>query len=362
MNLLPVSVRDYLHQIYKRTECKEHQLLYLFLEITRNCNLTCKHCGSDCSSSKEFNALTTDSWVKIIEDIASSFTPKPAIVLTGGEPLLHPEFKRIIDKLCELNFRWGIVTNGYELDDGTLKTMLSYDIHSITISLDGKEKNHNWLRGKHDSYSKAIQTIYAISKSKIPQRDVVTCVNPRNIYELDDISQVLIENGVCAWRLFRIFPAGRAIRNKELHLSIQETRKMIDWINEKKDSLKKNGLNLSLSCEGWLPFATDVKVRNQPFFCRAGINIASILCDGTITGCSNNSEQFFEGNMLNDNLAYKWKNGFQSFRNRKWVQTSDCRKCADLKKCQGSSIHLWRDGFKKPEFCYMDCYKDIENL
>ena len=215
MNLIPAASREYLHQIYKRTECKEHQLLYLFLEITRLCNLTCKHCGSDCNAGTEFNALTTDSWLKIIEDVACSFYPIPAIVLTGGEPLLHPEFRKIIGKLCEMNFRWGIVSNGYELDDSTLETMLSQHIHSITISLDGKDKSHNWLRGKQDSYGKAIQAIYAISKSKIPQRDVVTCVTPRNIEELDDISQVLIENGVCAWRLFRIFPAGRAKRKTD---------------------------------------------------------------------------------------------------------------------------------------------------
>jgi len=358
MSFVPLSIKDYLHQLYKKAECKEHQLLYLFLEITRICNLACKHCGSDCSSNIEFNALTTDSWIKILEDISISFSPKPAIVLTGGEPLLHSKFSQIIQKLRELHFRWGIVSNGYDLEDRILETMLLNDIYSITISLDGKENSHNWLRGKQDSYRKAINAISIVSKSKVLQRDVVTCVNPRNIDELDEIAKVLIENGACAWRLFRIFPAGRAKGNSELLLSIPETRKMIDWISDRKDDLKKGGLNLSLSCEGWLPFATEVKVRNQPFLCRSGINIASILCDGTITGCSNNSKLFFEGNILTDNLASKWINGFQSFRNRKWIHTSSCGKCTDLNKCQGSSIHLWRENLKTPEFCYMDCFKE----
>lgn len=359
MNLIPVSVRDYLHQIYKKTECKEHQLLYLFLELTRACNLACKHCGSDCNSKTKFNALTTDSWLKLLENISYSFSPKPAIVLTGGEPLLHSGFMQIIRMLHKLHFRWGIVSNGYDLDERILETMLLCNIDSITISLDGKTETHNWLRGKQDSYIKAIQAICAISKTEIPQRDVVTCVNPRNINELDDISNILVDSGVRAWRLFRIFPAGRAKGNSELLLSIAETKKMIDWVSDKKDNLKKKGLILSLSCEGWLPFATDVNVRNQPFFCRAGVNIASILCDGTITGCSNNSELFFEGNVLNDNLAYKWQNSFKSFRDREWLQTSDCAECDDLKNCKGSSIHLWRDNLKKPAFCYMDCYKEI---
>lgn len=360
MKFLPLSARSFLHQLYKKAECKEHPLLYLFLEITRACNLACRHCGSDCSAKTRFAALTTDSWVKILENIAAGFSPGPAIVLTGGEPLLHPGFTQLIRKLRELHFRWGIVSNGYDLDERMLETMLENDIHSITISLDGKEESHNWLRGKGDSYRKAVRAIRAVSASKIACRDVVTCVHPRNSSELDAVAEMLIANGVNAWRLFRIFPAGRAAGNRESQLSINETRRMLDWIGERREGLRKEGLEVNLSCEGWLPFAIDTKVRNQPFFCRAGINIASVLCDGTVTGCSNNSEQFFEGNVLTDSLAYLWKNKFEKFRDRKWVGTSECGKCRDLKRCRGGSIHLWRDNLLKPEFCYMDCYKDLK--
>jgi radical SAM protein with 4Fe4S-binding SPASM domain len=358
MRLLPSPIQEYLHRLYKQSECREHQLLYLFCEITKQCNCACRHCGSDCSSKSDFHALTTASWVSIFEDIANSFTPAPAIVLTGGEPVLHTDFRLVIETLNRLHFKWGIVSNGYSLDERCIDLLLLNGLYSITISLDGTEHNHNWLRGKPDSYKKALQSIRLLSKQDIPYKDVVTCVHPGNIGELDDIARVLIDNGANNWRLFRIFPAGRAKGNRELLLSVAETRKMLDWIASRKAALRKTGLDVNLSCEGWLPFSSDTKVRDQPFFCRAGINIASILCDGTLTGCSNNSPLFFEGNILRDNLAYTWENRFQKFRTRPWLKDSDCAKCDSLKNCQGSSIHLWREHLKYPEFCYKECYKE----
>ena len=66
---------------------KEPHLRWLFFEITNRCNLNCVHCGSRCSSSGE--ALS----VKDVETTLSSvLQDKPAVCLTGGEPMLHPEF------------------------------------------------------------------------------------------------------------------------------------------------------------------------------------------------------------------------------------------------------------------------------
>jgi radical SAM protein with 4Fe4S-binding SPASM domain len=359
MTFLPVNLKRHLHRFYKKAEYKEHRLLYLFLEITRRCNLTCRHCGSDCTSLNQNGELTTSSWIKIIKDIAERFLPAPAIVLTGGEPLIHSDFAAIIEKLHALKIRWGIVSNGYNLDESVLEILIRNDIHSITISLDGMVKSHNWLRGKSDAFTRAVRAIAIVSKSSIPLKDVVTCVYPGNLRELDDMAQLLIDKGMLAWRLFRIFPAGRAAGNNQLLLSVAETRAMIDWLITKRIGLRKWGLDVNLSCEGWLPYDIDQKVRIQPFFCRSGVNVASILCDGTITGCSNNAGRFYQGNILKDDFTFVWQHRFQTLRNRDWIKATTCGNCRFLKECEGSSLHLWRDTPDKPEFCYIDCFKPL---
>jgi radical SAM protein with 4Fe4S-binding SPASM domain len=354
MNLLPLPIKEHCHNLYKKTESDSHVLLYLFLEITRLCNLSCRHCGSDCSSNKNFESLTTDSWISIIYYISQHFDPPPSIVLTGGEPIVHPDFEKIIKSLDSLNFCWGMVSNGYALNNELIDLLKKYHMHSITISLDGTSENHNWLRCKVDAYTRTIDSIKQLVSMHFPQMDIVTCVNKHNITELDEIAQTLISLGIKHWRLFRIFPAGRAKNNNDLLLSHQQTRALLEWIRQNKNKYRSEGLDVNYCCEGWVPFKQDQTIRDYPFFCRSGINIASVLSDGTITGCTNNAQRFHEGSILKDNFAHVWKNKFSQFRNHDWVEQTSCGKCEHIKKCQGSSIHLWRDDLQKIDFCYME--------
>lgn len=352
------SILKHVNRWYKSLEGSDHQLLYLFLEITRHCNLSCRHCGSDCNAQPKSIELTTDSWLKIIDSIADQFHPAPTLIITGGEPVLHPKFLTILDKINSRKIRWGMVTNGYQIGSKLFQKLIDYNIYSITVSLDGMKDSHNWLRQRNNAFDRTVETLSMIAASNIPQKDVVTCVNPQNINDLDAVANLLISIGIPAWRLFRIFPAGRAKDNNDLLLTIQQTAFMINWIKENKKRLENKKLNLNMSCEGWIPFEIDRTIRDQPFFCRAGINIASILCDGNITGCSNNDPSFYEGNILSDSLSYVWNKRFKQFRTRSWLQDTYCEKCDHVKDCQGGSIHLWRNERKKPDFCYIDCFDE----
>jgi radical SAM protein with 4Fe4S-binding SPASM domain len=356
MRFIPSSIARYFNRAYRKLECREHQLLYLFLEITRRCNLECRHCGSDCHAQTSSCELTLESWLQILEDIALSFRPPPVIVLTGGEPLLFPDLPQLLRKITNLGVRWGMVSNGYALTPPVLETLVSNTIHSLTLSLDGLQEHHNWLRQRSDAFKKTLRALQLVSASTIPVKDVVTCVYPKNLHHLDALAELLLSHAIPSWRLFRIFPAGRAQGNAELLLSPEQTREMIEWVMAHKKSLLKKGLVVNLSCEGWLPWHIDRQVRDAPFFCRSGVNIASILCDGTITGCPNNSTRFFEGNILHENFGYVWQNGFTQFRTRSWIRYTSCRACVYVDDCQGSSIHLWQHSQYTPDFCYMECF------
>jgi len=349
---LKPKIKQKLHAYYKSLEIKEHKLSYLFLEITRKCNLDCMHCGSDCKADVNFPELTTDSWIKIIDYIEKTYSKSVALILTGGEPLMHPDIYKIGQHIKEKGMRWGMVTNGIILNESRLTQLIDSGIYSITLSLDGLEETHNWLRNSPNAYKKTISALKEISKSNIHFKDVVTCVYPKNLHELASIADLLIEHNIEEWRLFRIFLSGRAKNNKELNLTFKQTQKMLQFITKNKKTYKKKGLNINLSCEGWIPMQTDLKVRDNPFFCRAGINIASILSDGTITGCTNNHEGFHVGNIIKDNFSFVWENRFDRFRKREWLTETFCKNCKHIKQCNGSSIHLWELSDKKPKFCY----------
>ncbi len=355
------NLQSKLHNIYKQHEINNHHLQYVFLEITKRCNLNCLHCGSDCKKEAQSPELSTESWTKIITYLKDRFSESIAFVITGGEPLMHNDLLEIGSFIHQNGMRWGMVTNGILLNSNNFAMLRDSGISSITLSLDGLSESHNWLRNSQTSFAKTLNALNIIARSDIEHKDVVTCVSPQNLNELDNIANLLIENGIHNWRLFRIFPSGRANANAELKLSFSQTRELLEWIKNNKKDYSKKGLNINLSCEGWVPFDEDKKLREHPFFCRSGINIASILSDGTITGCSNNSKGFHVGNIINDNFGNLWENHFDIFRTKKWLNNTVCADCNHIKSCKGSSIHLWDMGDSKPKFCYaVDL--DLENI
>lgn len=351
-------IRQKLYHLYTEHELKEHHLRYLFFEITRRCNLKCIHCGSDCTSNSTMNELTTESWLKIIDYIKDTFFPLPFIVLTGGEPTIHQDLHIITEALHLNGFSWGMVTNGYNLNKESLSLLMKNGIKSITVSFDGDRESTSYIRNSPRVYDKVLNAIDLIGRSSIKFKDAVTCVYPGNLDKLNWISNYLVEHGMNSHRLFRIFPKGRAAENKDLILDFNESNRIVSWIAEHRKSFKKKGLNLSFSCEGYLPYSVDLKVRSEPYFCRSGISIASILCDGTITGCNNNGPDYYQGNIITDNFAYVWSDKFKEYRDKGWLKTGACENCLEWKYCKGSSIHL-RDKYSTgPDFCYV---KDIQN-
>ncbi len=347
-----MPLKQLLHRSYKNLETRSHELIYLFLEITRRCNLNCLHCGSDCTSREQSPELTTTSWLKIIDYFSRYFSPRLNFILTGGEPLLHPDLLTIADALQAARRRWGMVSNAQLHTPDVLNALMARGLSSMTLSLDGAEQSHDHLRHRPGAYHKTLAALHLLGQSKLEYKDVVTCVYPRNLGELEGVAEILLAAGIKSWRLFRIFPSGRAHDNSELLLDAEQTRWLLQWIRDHRPRLKKRGLQVDFSCEGYMPWQWDTAVRSEPFFCRAGINIASILADGSITGCSNNQSRFTQGNILRDNFTQVWEEGFLDFRDRQWASTGKCAKCREWKYCQGSSIHLWQDGSDEVGFCY----------
>ena len=271
------------------------------------------------------------------------------IVLTGGEPFLRNDLEEVGVNLYRRGFPWGIVTNGMLLNEQKLNLLLDSGLRAVTVSLDGLEDSHNWLRGNKTSYQKAVAAIRLLPKTTDLKYDVVTCVNRMNYGELNQVRDLLIDMGVAEWRIFTIFPVGRAKDNEMLQLESSEFKSLFDFI---KETRKAGKIKLSYGCEGFLG-NYEGEVRDNFFFCRAGINIGSILADGSISACPSLRDNFIQGNIYQDNFAEVWKNRFEKYRDRSWTQTGLCAECEFYKHCEGNGLHLRNEKTGELLFCHL---------
>ena len=333
-------MNPFVFRLFRDNEVRVHELNYLFWECTTRCNFHCRHCGSDCSVQSREKDMPLEDFLRALDTIPSSHRPKDFIVvLTGGEPLLRPDIETVGRAIRERGFGWGMVSNGWFYDEAAHARLLGAGMGALTISLDGLEASHDWMRGLRGSYTRAVRAIGLSAADPRLNADVVTCVNKKNLSELPQIHDVLTGLGVAQWRLFTVIPIGRAARDPEMHLSKDEFVRLMEFIRERRE--QKGRMKVTFSCEGFLG-RYEEQVRDTRFFCRAGVNIASILIDGRICACPNiDRDLFSQGSIYEDNFYEVWEEKFLPYRKRNWARKGSCASCAQWKNCLGNGMHNW---------------------
>jgi radical SAM protein with 4Fe4S-binding SPASM domain len=348
-------VRRRLVPSYQALVRRIHQLDYLFVELTLDCNLRCLHCGSDCTRDAGKPRLDPGVLLGALAEIRGAYdSHRICVALVGGEPLCYPGLFELGRAIRELEFPWGMVTNGYAWSERTVEAAKRAGMQSITVSLDGLRDSHDWLRGRAGSFARATRTIGLLCADPFWQAmDVVTCVSPRNLAELDALYDLLAELGVRRWRLFSISPIGRAAGSPELRLSAPQYHQLLDAIAR----LRARGpIHLVLSESGYHGRHHELRVRDQLYFCRAGVNVAGIMSNGDILACPNIDRRFRQGNVHTDSFVDVWEHRFGELRDRSWMRQGKCRHCREWAMCQGNGLHLWDLDRGCTRLCHLDAY------
>ena len=327
----------------------DHPLYQLFWECTLRCNLHCRHCGSDCKTVVGHEDMPLEDFIRVLDSIAAKTDSRQVfIIITGGEPLVREDIVECCRAIREHGFPWGMVTNGLYLTPELLHQLVDAGMHAMTISLDGLEENHNWMRGNKDSFRAVSDAIDLLREEPNIVWDIVTCATEHNFSELPALRDFLIDKGVPSWRLLDVFPVGRAATTPEVLLSDKHYRQLLEFIRETR---RKGSIRTAYGCEGFVG-EFELDVRDYGFFCKAGITVGSVLIDGSISACSSIRSDYHQGNIYEDDFMDVWENRFQLYRDRKWMHKEDCGECNMFRYCKGSGMHL-RDGDGKLLQCHV---------
>ncbi|MDE7123676.1 MAG: radical SAM protein, partial [Alistipes sp.] len=215
-----------------RTTVAEHRLDTLFWECTLRCNLACRHCGSDCRVDPGVADMPIADFLKVLdEQITPHVDPAEVLIIfSGGEVLVRDDLEEAGAEVTRRGYAWGMVTNGMALTAERLRSLRRAGLRTISLSLDGFEAEHNYIRRHPRSYDRAIDALRAIVREPGLTYDVVTCVTGALVPQLEAFRDMLVAEGVRSWRLFSIFPVGRAKEDPTLRMTDAQFREMLEFI------------------------------------------------------------------------------------------------------------------------------------
>ena len=324
-------------------------LRWLFFEVTDRCNLRCRHCGSRCTA--EGHALTANDVERTLASIKGG---KPTVCLTGGEPMMHPDFFEIAGLVKEMGFNWGMTTNATLIDTEAAEKLRQAGMSTVSVSLDGMESSHDSLRQKAGAWRLALRGLEALQKAGFKPQ-VTTVLHQGNFDELEPLYEMLCGIGITSWRPINVEPIGRACESADLLLTPDQFMYLLSYIREKRFD-PDNPMEVTFGCSHYLGLDYERMVRDHYFLCGAGILTASVRSNGDICACLDieNRPELVQGNIHRDNFMDVWLDRFEVFRGDRTAASSKCIECPERFICGGDSTHTWDFGKNEPLLCLKD--------
>lgn len=159
------------------------------LEITNACNLKCIHCYvADRDKFCKYKYLEYKDICHVLEQAQMMGTTN--VVLTGGEPLLHPEIEKIVKKIKSMNFILTIFTNGTLISAENIAFLKSCDLIEVTRYGCSKETYESTTCVK-DSYKKYLSAVKILQNNGVRfiERAMLLRTNERDIEKFKKICQ-----------------------------------------------------------------------------------------------------------------------------------------------------------------------------
>ncbi len=212
-------------------------------EVTRSCNLACKHCRAEAHLDPYPGELSTKQAKELIDTFPS--TGSPIIIFTGGEPLMRPDIFELVTHAKEKGLRCVMAPNGTLITPETARKMKESGISRCSISIDGAEASaHDTFRGVPGAFDAAMRGIEYLKAEGI-EFQINSTVTKSNLSRFKDIFSLAESLGAAAWHIFLLVPMGRAAEIAEEVITAEEYEEVLNWFY---DFRKTTNMHLKATC------------------------------------------------------------------------------------------------------------------
>lgn len=211
--------------------CKDLQSpLFIAWQINTECNLGCLHCCEEAGHSlpDEMNKEETFNFLRQIVELKI-----PYVAISGGEPLLHPDFFDVCEYLRKEGINLKVETNGEFIDKSTAEWFGRLGCRSVQISLDGATPaTHEKLR-LSGNWHKAVDACKLLVQEGV-NTEIVFVPTRFNIHEVGQVIDLAASLGIYGVYTGKIMRIGRAAKNWDiLSPSDEEYKNFFEVLKEK---------------------------------------------------------------------------------------------------------------------------------
>lgn len=338
--------------------------------ITEACDQRCKHCyifaQNACKKIDQMTWGEMQSTLANIEEFCSKFGRTPYLYLTGGDPILHPDFWKLMDLLKEKGIQFTIMGNPFHLTDEVCRRLKESGCVRYQLSIDGNRETHDWFR-KPGSFDLTLQKIGTIRKAGI-RSIIMTTVSDRNIGEIPEIIDTVVENKADVFAFGRYVPSGGE-GDRSNGISPERFRKLLDTCYKKYRAYEAQGVETYFNLkdhlftlyeyeEGIFRLPEDREEGMIYGGCNCGSCHITILPTGEVYACRRVAESKV-GNVYEDRLSDLWLKQMEEYR--EYEKFSKCSKCELLGYCRGCpAVAKGTSGsFYAPD---PQCWKTVNSL
>ncbi len=248
---------------------EEHIPFLVSWNLTKRCNLKCAHCYLDAAELEGADETTTDEAKGFIDEVAS-INPQAMLIMTGGEPLLRPDFPILSEYASKRGLTVVVGTNGTLLDDSTVEMLVRSGVQGVGLSLDSATPFfHDRFRGVAGAWQKTMDGIEALKRRSLPFQLQLT-VTRENRGDIPGLIEFAAQNGAKAVNIFFLVCTGRG-------------QNMTDLTPEEYEATLKYLVEAEAVFEGRVM----VRARCAPHFLRvvSSLNPESAVMKGQTSGC-----------------------------------------------------------------------------
>jgi MoaA/NifB/PqqE/SkfB family radical SAM enzyme len=184
--------------------------LYVAWQLTNECNLACLHCIEESGPGKAFrDELEPEGIFRVVDQLAAQGVPY--LSLSGGEPMLHPHFFALVERVCSSGTELKIETNGHFLTPQTCERLQRLGVKAVQVSLDGASREtYNRMRVRGD-FDRAVAGIRALAIAGVPI-EINYSPTRFNAHEIGAAIELAHELGAYSFYTGRTMYTGNAVK------------------------------------------------------------------------------------------------------------------------------------------------------